>query len=1037
LGRISSILVSSIVVLSAFVIVVPVAQAAASALSVGDWLRTFDAAAVGLPEDFRPQLDRPGLRADAPVVVMLKLPGDPVALVKARLMDGSWSPEQKEQIKADVKARQDALKPMIEALGGRVVGQYQVAYNGMKIEIARSRLVALSSLDAAVEVSPVQSFQPMNANSVPLIGAPAAWGGSPNLRGEGIKIAIIDTGIDYTHANFGGPGTEDAFAEADAADTLPADPSMFGPDAPKVKGGTDLVGDAYTGDNAPAPDPNPLDCNGHGSHVAGTAAGFGVTAGGATYAGPWDASTFSTPGRFDIGPGVAPLADLYSVRVFGCEGFTRVTVDAIEWAVDNDMDVINMSLGSVFGLRDSSSAEASDNAAHAGVIVVASAGNNGPSPYVTGSPAAADRAISVAASDAIASVAAASSALSTGKTIVMQNSNGASFADGTSLPIKVLRNADGTVSLGCDPAEYVDVTGKLVVTLRGTCARVARAIYGEKAGAAAVAMINTASGYPPIEDKITNNPDTGEKFTVTIPFFGVRGVLGPSPTADGDDLVATDGGTVTLTKTVVANPGFKSFASFTSGGPRTGDSVLKPDITAPGVSTRSTAVGTGNGGTRMSGTSMAAPHVAGVAALVRQAHPSWSVSDVKTAIVNTGNPVEVAGYRTSRGGTGLVQVAPATTTSVLASANEGLVSLSFGFAELSGDFAGSQGLQIRNLGTRSVTFTLATAANSGTAPHTVTFSATTVRVNGGQTATVVVTLQVAASTAGDSRAFREVAGLIALTPKSGGNNGIALRVPYYLVPRPLSAVQADLSEGFGPNQPTGTVTLTNPTGVIGGNADFYAWGLEDADEEFGWHDLRAVGVQTFAAPSATDPNRRLIVFAVNTHARFSNAATNEFDISLDVTGDGVDDFVVVGFDVGALATGTFDGRMGAWILNLATGTFAIDFFATAPTDGSTVLLPVFSNRIGLSPSKPRFAYHAESFSLHGFPDDAMPGVARFNAYKPAISNGAFIAVAPGATASTAVSIDKNEWKKTPALGLMVVVLDNAAGAAEVRLLEVD
>jgi minor extracellular serine protease Vpr len=1032
MGRFTSVLVSSMFVLTAFVGLVPVAQATAGTLSVADWLRTFDLAAVNLPEDFQPEYDRLALRSDEPVVVMLKLPGDPVALVRARTPD--LSPDQKEAIKADLRARQDALKPTIEALGGRVIGQYQVAYNGMKIEIARSRLVALAALDAAVDVSPVQAFQPANAAGVPLIGAPAAWGGRGNLRGEGIKIAVIDTGIDYTHANFGGPGTEEAFEAADATDTLPADPSMFGPNAPKVKGGTDLVGDDYTGDNATKPDPNPLDCNGHGSHVAGTAAGFGVTAEGATYGGPWDEDTFSTPGTFDIGPGVAPLADLYSIRVFGCTGFTRVTVDAIEWAVDNDMDVINMSLGSVFGLRDAASSEASDNAALAGVIVVASAGNSGPQPYLTGSPAAADRAISVAANDAIASIPAASSALSTGKTIVIQNSNGASFSDGTSLPIKVLRNADGTVSLGCDPDEYTDVTGKFVVTLRGVCARVARAIFGEQAGAAAVAMINTDANFPPFEDKITSNPDTGEKFTVTIPFFGVRGVLGPSPTADGDDLVAADGGTVTLTNTVVANPGFKRFAGFTSGGPRTGDSALKPDITAPGVSTRSTAVGTGNDGTRLSGTSMAAPHVAGVAALVRQAHPSWSVADVKTAIVNTGNPAEVIGYRTSRGGTGLVQVVPATTTSVVAS-GVALVSLSFGFAELSGDFGGSQQLQIRNLGTRSATFTLAAAGTTGTAPHTVSFSETTVRVNRGRTATVDVTLQVPASTAGNSTAFREVAGLITLTPSSG-NDGIALRVPYYLVPRPLSAVQAELSEDFGPREPTGTVTLTNPDGVIGGNADFYAWGLEDADEGFGWHDMRAVGVQTFPAPSQTDPDRRLIVFAVNTHTRFSNAATNEFDILLDVTGDRKDDFAVIGFDVGALATGTFNGRMGAWILNLKTNTFAIDFFATAPTDGSTVLLPVFSHRIGLSPSNPRFSYHAAGFSLHGFPDDDMPGRARFNAYNPAISNGQFVAVAPGATATVSVSIDKKEWARTPALGLMVVVLDNAAGSAEARLLAV-
>src|SRR5207249_6127098 len=101
---------------------------------------------------------------------------------------------------------------------------------------------------------------------------------------EGIKIGVIDTGIDYTHANFGGPGTPADYTTAHATETAPANPAYFGPAAPKVKGGFDFVGDAYNGSNTPMPDPNPLDCNGHGSHVAGTAAGFGVTSGGATYA---------------------------------------------------------------------------------------------------------------------------------------------------------------------------------------------------------------------------------------------------------------------------------------------------------------------------------------------------------------------------------------------------------------------------------------------------------------------------------------------------------------------------------------------------------------------------------------------------------------------------------------------------------------------------------------------------------------------------------------------------------------------------------
>src|SRR5258708_12197551 len=163
---------------------------------------------------------------------------------------------------------------------------------------------------------------------------------------------MLDTGIDYPHANFGGPGTVAAFNAATAASTAAADPTLFGSGAPKVKGGYDLVGDAYDAGSTdpahytPVPDPNPLDCNGHGSHVAGTAAGFGVLANGTTYPGPYDATT---PGNtFLIGPGVAPAADIYSFRVFGCSGSTLVVVDALDMAAQANRNFLSIALCPVF-----------------------------------------------------------------------------------------------------------------------------------------------------------------------------------------------------------------------------------------------------------------------------------------------------------------------------------------------------------------------------------------------------------------------------------------------------------------------------------------------------------------------------------------------------------------------------------------------------------------------------------------------------------------------------------------------------------------
>ena len=134
-----------------------------------------------------------------------------------------------------------------------------------------------------------------------------------------------------------------------------------------------------------------------------------------------------------------------------------------------------------------------------------------------------------------------------------------------------------------------NVAGKLVVTQRGTCARVARAVFAQKAGAAAAAMIDTSTGYPPFEGPITSNPDTGEQYTVTIPFFGVRGLASTPdvrrrPPRRRDQRHRDPG--------AAAEPRLPA-ASHRSRrrGPRTGDSALKPDITAPGVAIVSTAVG--------------------------------------------------------------------------------------------------------------------------------------------------------------------------------------------------------------------------------------------------------------------------------------------------------------------------------------------------------------------------------------------------------------------------------------------------------------
>jgi minor extracellular serine protease Vpr len=992
------------------------------------------------------------------VTVMLELRDDPVAVAQAAAPDNEISAAQRSRIKADLKAKQDAIKDDITARGGRVLSQMQSAYNGIKVRIARSEVASLAGLPNVIGVHKVQVFERDNATSVPFLGVPSVWE-DQGFTGEGVKIAVIDTGIDYTHANFGGPGTTEAYDVADAHDTTlgdAGDAGLFGPDAPKVKGGTDLVGDAYDGgadEGSPAliphPDPDPLDCPftdgsvGHGSHVSGTATGFGVLADGSTYPGPYDESTHDQ--AFEIGPGVAPEADLYFVRVFGCSGSTEVTTEAIDWAVDHQMNVINMSLGSVFGGADDPSAVASTNAAAAGVTVVTSAGNSGPAPYVGGSPGTATGAIATAAIDSNPQFPGVALDLTPGGNINTISANGIQPANGSAYSVVVLKDNPATAeneALGCSTAAYTaaGITpggGQLAVTVRGTCARVARGVFGQQAGAAAVAMINTSAGFPPFEGPILSNPDTGVPFEVTIPFLGVQG---PANSADANALRAAS--SVTTTAITLTNPGFRGFASFSSGGPRNGDSALKPDITAPGVSTISTASGTGNKGYVLSGTSMASPHVAGVAALVRQSHPTWSTEEIKAAIVNTGDPSGFAsGYQVTRGGSGLVDPGAAASTSVIAlgdavAGDEALEladfhnsNLSFGFAELGSNYSATRTITVRNHGSSTVKLNASVAASAQSRPASVSFSASSVTVAAGGSAELDVTLNVPAASAGNSDAFREVSGNVVLS-----NSKTTLRVPYLLVPRALSDVKATLATpSFG--TPVST-TVTNPAGVIPGTADFYQWGLTDAEDVNedvlggSGYDLRAVGVQSFDFTGGD----KLLVFAISTHDRWSTGAVNEFDINIDTGGQPGPEYAVVGVDFGAITAGSFNGQVGAFVFDLRNGGAVIQFLAQAPTDSSTMLLPVLASDLGLTQQKGSFTYQAVSFSLEGNGQDPMGGTAGYNPWAPAVTNGQIVTVNPGATAQVNVTFDRTASRAQTPLGVMVVSHDNASGAAEATLL---
>jgi hypothetical protein len=763
-------------------------------------------------------------------------------------------------------------------------------------------------------------------------------------------------------------------------------------------------------------------------------------------------------------PGVAPQADIYEYRVFGCAGSSNVVDLAINRAVRDGMNVISMSLGSDFGGTGDPTSVAAQNAVNDGISVVASAGNAGPSGYMVGSPSTANGVLSAAAMDATTpTFPGGHLALSTGKSLDALNANNATFSDGTMLHVVVVHDPSqpGGVSLGCSVAAFqaANVTGKLAVVQRGTCARVAKAIYGRDAGAAAVAMINNSAGYPPFEGDITSNPDTGQTVPkVTIPFFGINGTVTGT---DGADLIAADGGTVTLTNNTITNTGYKTTTSFSSGGPRNPDSAPKPDVIAPGLSVISAGMGTGTGTLVDSGTSMACPMTAGIAALVKQVHPTWNGLQIKAAIMNTADSSLNVGYNSRRAGAGVVQAQKATDSSVLATTADQLDSIAFGYVPGSGDYSAQKAFTLTNYGTSAATYHLSVTPNGSQHGAVVGVTPSTVTVPAGQSMTEQVTLSISASafaalpsvdtfSIGPGGVLTARGDIVATPDVSDTPDDQTLTVPYLVVPRGLSNVTAGTPTAWKMIVPPGGVPATGKSfastlpvtnnGIHDGTADLYAWGIHDPMESGGSNDVRDVGVQVQpGANFGVSSSDRGLVFLINTYGQATNQATNEYDVLIDTNGDGKPDYVVFGADLGAVETGSNNGELVSFTENIATGQIVDAFFADAPMNGSTIELPTLASDLGLSQqaAKPTaFTYTVNAFSnLNGTVDTT--GSATFSPFQPAVSSGVFNpdgslvdVAANGGAASLPLTIDKSQQAKTPALGWLVATVDDANGAAQ-------
>lgn len=728
---------------------------------------------------------------------------------------------------------------------------------------------ALANRDDVERISIIEDMAPQNSGTLIDTDTLSVWAKSPanpastGYTGKGVKIVVLDTGIDYTHADLGGPGTQEAYEKAKASNTIPEGTY----DSKKFLGGYDLVGDDYNSakkeTSTPHPDANPLDCGGHGSHVAGTAAGYGVNADGSTFHGDYSKLTDEQLKDMKIGPGSAPDAQLIGLRIFGCKGTTAFVPLGLDRVLDpNDdgdfsdrADIANLSLGNEFGVFDETVNYAVGSLYREGILSVVAAGNAnnynavGDTYSNSGGPGTSAYGLTVA------------------------NSIGSTqMAD----RVKILAPANEADTYG-DYSVSFDYSKATEEQLRGTVVRAAsrnryacEAFTEEEAAAlkGKWALIDwaDADGVAPCGSKVRFD---------NLQAAGATGVVIASNTEVGDTAIGgnssipgvrlaksqverlsaqIDSGELTLQlgenlrdSIRVPNGKLDQANTSTARGLHGSHGITKPDVAAPGTNISSILVGGGTEATVKTGTSMSTPFVAGVAALIMQAHPEYGPRMIKTAIMNTadhrmqdawGNP-----YAVDRVGTGRINTRAAVADRVMLfnAARPEQVSDTFGVLEYAPN-AGVQTLQHRVSveNTDSVAHTYTLNYEGSTSIPGVEFSyPQSVSVGAGQTATFTVTVRIdpsklektmdpsmyptqdsvnystgAVTISGARQYIASASGRLILTDADSSVAVKTLRMPLHVAPKPVSAMRvagADIafdSNGSGATEQTLTLQGT-------------------------------------------------------------------------------------------------------------------------------------------------------------------------------------------------------------------------------------
>ena len=929
----------------------------------------------------RSVLDRSLVGTTGSNKVIIRLSNDSGAVAFANGKDESIA-------RSAARAQQDAFLQFVRVVdpNARVLGRVQLVLNAVFVEVNAAALPRLAQDPRVVRIAPVGNYKLDLSETVPYIGAAAVQ--SKGVTGKGVKVAVLDSGIDYTHAAFGGPGTVAAFS---ANDPTTIEPGTF-PTA-KVVGGYDFVGEVWPiGDLAP--DPDPLDkgsAAGHGSHVGHIIGGVG---------------------------GVAPGASLYAVKVCSsvstsCSGIALI--QGMEFAADPDgdgkvkdrVDLINMSLGSDYGQPfDDDLSAAVDAATAFGILTVASAGNGSDKPYIAGTPASATTALSVA-----------QTSMPSAFLPLMQVTAPASIAGqypatfqpwSTPLlsviaaPVQYGNGAGGNLN-GCASFPAASLAGKIVLVDRGACNFTLKIKNIGDAGGL-IGIIGLVAPGDPFE-----GGDGGDR-PITIPGYMVSQAV-------ANTLRSGLPGTVVRFDPGVGIALAGSMVGSSSRGPQhESTTMIKPEIGAPGASI-SAIFGTGTGVGPFGGTSGAAPMVTGAAALLLEGFGGAKTTgngtaagnalglglkpiEVKALLMNNGetnivgNPLTGALAPITRIGGGEVRVDRALSAPIVAwDKDVPTGALGFGFVDVAdGVVTLTKTVQIRNLDNKSHTYTVkptfrfaddaANGAVSVSAPSQVV-----VKPGKGTFTNFDVTLTIdGAKLRGNSMnsggnganpavlTLNEYDGYLVL---DDGKHPINL--PWHVLPRKDARVVASTASVVAGSFPQ--VIGLNNTGVGSAQNDAYALLAVSPNVPEGSRgaqsptpDIRAVGINTCPVPAgfcSANPSF-LWAFAVNTWEAQQHLLPVSHIVFLDTNQDGVDDYAVLNRDLSGLGT-ISDGRQVTWVVNLATGAASAFFFAEHSTNtGNTVLLicgeQVGMNAANLLSTRVNMSVQAQDFYYGGAGD---------------------------------------------------------------------